>query len=140
MNQLDKDLRKAFIPEDPGPSFTRQVMARLAAGGEQYSGRTFRFTRPRWRRPAWLVAAGFLLGLSAGSALWLYRPAPAPPGPAAQLADHPGLRSPAAGGPAPASLSPEEGRALKEQVMKALRLTSRKLNEARTRVRDRSKV
>jgi len=62
-DDLEKALRRALRPIDPGEAFTRQVMSRLAS--EPLTRRTL-----IRERPAWLgLAASLVLGL-AGASLW----------------------------------------------------------------------
>jgi len=137
MTPLDDELRRALAPEDPGPEFTRKVMARVAR--LDADRRTSRRLAWRGRLVRGLVAAGLLL--AAGSwvewrfGLWPGRPSGGdqtarvvPAAPAPELA---GL---------PAGMSPEDGERMKEELIRALRLASRKMNAARERAVERART
>ena len=137
MTPSDDELRRALAPEDPGPEFTRRVMARVAR--LDADRRTSRRQAWRGRLVRGLAAAALLL--AAGSwaqwrfGLWPGLPAGGPP--AAPVA-------PAAGAPEltglPAGMSPEDGERLKEELIRALRLASRKMNAARERAVERART
>jgi hypothetical protein len=62
-HDLEKALRAALRPVDPGEPFTRAVLERLADTPIPAPVRT-------WARPAWLALAASLLLTVAGGAAW----------------------------------------------------------------------
>lgn len=132
MTPMDDELHRALAPEDPGPEFTRRVMARVARLDADRQTARRRVWRGRLVRG--LAAAGLLL--AAGSwaewrfGLWSGLPAGGPP---AAPVGAPELTGRSAG------MSPEDGERMKKELIRALRLTSRKLNEARDRALERTR-
>lgn len=61
-DELEKALRAALRPVDPGEGFTRQLMSRLESEPPRRAA--------AWERPAWVALAASLVVALAGAGLW----------------------------------------------------------------------